>query len=68
MAVKVVSEKPIKTYRTMCSKCFYELEYTPIDVHKSWYESWGERIDWQYIICPREECKHKTEVKGAYGV
>lgn len=65
MAVKVVSEKPIKTFRIMCGKCHYELEYTPIDVQRSSYTDYGgDSNSWSYIQCPREECKYKTEVKG----
>ena len=64
MAVKVVSASPIKTYRVCCSKCFYELEYTPIDIRRHTHTDYGGGSDDSYhITCPREECKSVVEVK-----
>lgn len=61
MAVKVVSEKPVRTRRVVCGKCSYELEYTGVDVHAGTYSCMGEGNDWHYIVCPL--CEEKTEVK-----
>lgn len=67
MAVKVISEKPVKIYRTICDKCCFGLEYTPIDVKSAIRTDYGGgSTGWRYIVCPREECKRLVEVKGTY--
>lgn len=54
MTVKVVSEKPVKTKRTACKNCGYELEYTGEDV------IYGDGI--KMIVCPRKTCGHTNLV------
>ncbi len=62
--VKVISEKPVKTKKVICSKCGYELEYTGEDVTSTNHTDYGGGTDTYYWIkCPRESCKEKVEVK-----
>jgi hypothetical protein len=66
MVVKVVSEKPVKTIEVMCTKCHYQLQFTPIDITRATYTSYGDTEVWYYIVCPREECRNKVEVSSKY--
>jgi hypothetical protein len=63
VSVRVVSEKPVKTRKVVCSKCGYELEYTGEDVKIGSGFCMGERDTWSYIVCPRESCKEHVLVK-----
>lgn len=54
MAVKVVSEKPVKTKRVVCPNCAYELEFTGEDIRTS-FDYDGDR--YQTIACPRDACR-----------
>lgn len=54
MAVKIVSEAPVRTQRVVCPNCCYELEFTGVDVKYDWHEDTGSR---SWIICPNKECK-----------
>lgn len=62
--VKVVSEKPIRPRKVVCSRCSYELEYTGEDVQSRSYTAMGETDVEFYIVCPRESCKSKVSVRG----
>lgn len=63
MAVKVVSDKPVRTKKTICSKCWYELEYTPVDVKEESYNGYGDygSTD-EFIMCPN--CNHRHVLKS----
>lgn len=61
MTVRVLSDKPVKPKRVLCSKCTYELEYTGCDVNDGKFSCMGESTDWSYIVCPK--CDEKVEVK-----
>lgn len=62
--VKVVSDKPVRTKKVVCSKCGYELEYTGEDVqsHTSTDYSGCSDTDY-YITCPRSSCNERVFVK-----
>jgi uncharacterized protein YlaI len=63
MTVKVISEKPVKLFKKMCSRCHFMLEYTPVDVQegvKNCDYLRGSDPMW-FILCPK--CKGRTEVK-----
>ena len=54
MAVKIVSEAPVRTKQVTCSKCCYRLEYTGVDVKSSWRTDYtGECDEYHYIECPK---------------
>lgn len=64
MPVRAVSEGPTKFLRVVCKKCFFELEYTPIDVRSNTYTDYGGGSDTQYSIrCPREVCQNLVVVQ-----
>ena len=61
MAVKVVSEAPLKTRQVTCCKCCYRLEYTGIDVKSDWRsDGEGGRDEHFWIDCPK--CKETVAV------
>ena len=63
MAVRVISEAPVRTKQVTCQKCGYRLEYTGEDVKTGSYHDWtGDSHPYQYIVCPRT-CSEKVEVK-----
>ena len=63
MVVKVVSEKPIKTKKLVCSKCGYELEYTGEDIHSFTSRDYtGDSDEYYTITCPRQSCGQKNYV------
>ncbi len=62
MTVKVVSDKPLKTKKVMCTICCYELEYTGVDVKSSSGYSMGEHDVSFYIEC--SNCKNTVSVSG----
>lgn len=47
--VKVTSDGPVRTKKTVCGNCSYELEFTGEDVICG--------NEWSYIYCPRESCR-----------
>lgn len=47
MVIKVISEEPVYTLKTVCSLCFFRLEFTKVDV-KSTLED-----NLSYLICPK---------------
>ncbi len=57
--VNVISDKPVKTKKCICTKCGYELEFTGEDVTTS--SSDGDV--YQSIYCPRQSCKEFLSVK-----
>ena len=57
MAVKVVSDGPVKTESQVCSGCGYELEYTPNDVKEDPRKDYTGSTDIALTLqCPRTEC------------
>jgi hypothetical protein len=58
--VKVISDKPIRSFQVVCSGCDHMLEYTLEDV-KFDVDSDGDATHW--VVCPRAKCKEKTYVK-----
>ncbi len=58
MAVKVVSDKPVKPKHHVCGKCKYKLEYTDEDVRvvKGTDIGGGSETSY-YLDCPRPKCK-----------
>lgn len=61
MVVKVVSDKPTKPKRVVCSRCTYSLEYTGVDVHEGMNYDYGGGSDPVYwIVCPH--CKEEVSV------
>ncbi len=62
MAVRVVSDKPVKTKKITCPNCGYELEFTGEDVKKRTYSCMGESDSELYITCPRSPCNEKITV------
>lgn len=58
MAVKVVSDKPVRTARVECSNCAHMLEYTGEDIN---YSTDADMDTTATIKCPR--CKHTVIVK-----
>lgn len=61
MAVKVISDRPIRTKRVTCPTCCYELEFTGEDVHT---EVDCDGDSFQTIQCPRPECQRKNSGWG----
>ena len=60
MVVRVIGDKPIKTYQKVCPNCDYMLEYHKEDV----VHSMDADYDSYYRIkCPRETCKFTMIVK-----
>lgn len=54
MAVKVVSEAPVKTKQVTCGKCCFRLEYTGVDVKSEWRSDYtGDRDEYFWIDCPK---------------
>lgn len=63
MAVKVVSDRPIRTKKVICSNCGYELEYTGEDVKSYTKTDYGGGTDeYHHITCPRIICGETTNV------
>jgi len=61
MAVEVISQHPVYTQETTCTKCGYHLRYTGEDVTTvKDYE--GDIVN-RYIICPRQACGEKVTVR-----
>ena len=59
MVVKVISDKPMKTYQVQCPHCDWMLEYVKEDVKHTMdadYDSYYR------IKCPRESCKKEVSV------
>lgn len=67
MVVKVISDKPLKTRKVICSNCGYELEYTGEDVEVVGGYSMGEYDCHSQIKCPRESCNTKVRVPSWNG-
>lgn len=65
MAVKVVSDKPIKSKRTTCPNCAYELEFTGEDV-TTVFDFTGDKF--QSIVCPRAACRTSHGMHVPIGV
>ncbi len=64
MVVRVISDKPVKTQKVICSNCGYELEYTGEDIHTyTRREIDGGCDTYHTITCPRQTCNHKIFVK-----
>ena len=62
MTVRVVSDKPIRTKRTTCPTCCYELEFTGEDV-LTVSDCDGDLF--QSIQCPRPECQKRNGLGGS---
>lgn len=64
MVVKVISDKPTKTYDIECPHCDYMLQYVKEDV-KVYHGSLGDSYDYTTysITCPRPTCGKSVEVK-----
>lgn len=60
MAVEVVSQAPVYTQETTCTKCGYRLRYTGEDITRV-IDRDGDCIN-RYIICPRPSCGEKVTV------
>ena len=57
MAVRVISEKPVKTRKTVCGNCGHELEFTNADVKTDYDTDYtGSRDSFRYIECPSPAC------------
>lgn len=55
VAVKVISDKPVRTKKKVCPHCGYRLEYTDNDVSTRNGTDYGGGPDGcDYIICPRD--------------
>ena len=63
MAVKVISDTPVREIEFVCPKCFYKLAYTPADV-KHCSDGDGDTTYW--LDCPRPECKHRNYMKNEF--
>lgn len=61
MAVKVISDKPVRMKRVICPTCCYELEFTGEDVITV-VDRDGDSF--QSIQCPRLECQRKNRDIG----
>lgn len=57
MVVKVVSSEPLIPKRVVCVRCYYELEYTPVDVSTGSRRDQDETRSYKFIVCPRAECR-----------
>lgn len=63
MVVRVLSDKPVKTKKCICTKCGYELEYTGEDIVSYNKTDYGGGTDtYYYIVCPRVKCSEKIFV------
>lgn len=56
MAIRVISEEPVKWLEVVCPNCYYKLQYTPNDVTND-YD--GDPM----LLCPRKECNFAFYVK-----
>ena len=63
MAAKVVGDKPVKTYKIICNKCGYELEYTGEDIR---VKDTGYHDIYSYIRCPRTTYFYENSVKKEF--
>lgn len=59
---KVISEKPVVSFKHVCTKCGYELEYNEIDLVCNIMDYEGDSIEkpGMYLVCPRTECNRRT--------
>jgi len=63
MTVKVVSDKPVRTRKVVCTKCSFELEYTGEDVKSYDKRDYSGDLDtYYYIECPR--CSKQVFVRA----
>ena len=68
MTIRIVSDAPVVTKRVICARCGYELEFNDVDTVAHRTDSDGDAIErcGMYLVCPREECKHRNLVKPRY--
>lgn len=67
MAVKVISEAPVKTRETVCENCRYKLEFCNVDLESHRIDSDGDAIEarGKYLVCPRSVCKFRNLIDKA---
>jgi hypothetical protein len=67
MAVKVISEGPVKTRRHVCDNCGYELEFCNVDLKTHRTDDEGDALErrGRYLVCPRSECNHRNLIDCA---
>ena len=63
--IRVISEKPVISFKHICTKCGFELEYNEIDLvcHKMDYELDSIEKEGMYLVCPRTECNHRNYIR-----
>jgi len=62
MTVRVTSDKPVVTRKTVCKSCGYELEFNNVDLVSHNTDSDGDATEAKgmYLVCPRGGCRHRN--------
>jgi len=64
MTIRVISEKPVETKKTVCKNCGYELEFCNVDLVPHRTDSDRDPIEprGMYLVCPRGVCNHRNMI------
>jgi len=65
MTIKVTSDGPVVTRKTLCVNCAYELSFNNIDLVRHRTDSDGDAIEpkGKYLVCPRPCCNFRNIIE-----